>query len=145
MLTVPKGNSIRPHLKRNKTGKNPLRPVVIEEKCVSSSVDTGESIDFNTTTDDDPFTALNTYLGDFMATQEEEQIPQVFTKTIIHKGKDIVAAREKFDEEETEAVLAPKKTTKTPAKKRKRECGIQPPISNSFAWTRILTTCKPYS
>ncbi|CAB3976766.1 Hypothetical predicted protein [Paramuricea clavata] len=52
-----------------------------------------------------------------MSSNEETQnIPQVYTSTVkVNRGKDISAARKSFEEE--------KKEKKTPARKRKRECG----------------------
>ncbi|CAB4009282.1 Hypothetical predicted protein, partial [Paramuricea clavata] len=90
--------------------------IVIDEKC--DTVDTDSK-----TIDIEPaFPTLATYLEDFMSANEETQIPQVYTTPVkvIHRGKDITAARKKFDEEEQETETE-KKERKTPA--RKWECG----------------------
>ncbi|CAB4007354.1 Hypothetical predicted protein [Paramuricea clavata] len=92
--------------------------IVIDEKCDTVDTD-GKTIDI-----EPAFPSLTSYLEDFMSASEETQIPQVYTTPVkvIHRGKDITAARKKFDEEEQETETE-KKERKTPARKRKRECG----------------------
>ncbi|CAB3980297.1 Hypothetical predicted protein [Paramuricea clavata] len=71
------------------------------------------------------FPALTTYLEGMISNNVEKQnipqvepqhIQQVYTAPVkVNRGKDIAAARKSFEEE--------KKEKKTPARKRKRECG----------------------
>ncbi|CAB3983350.1 Hypothetical predicted protein [Paramuricea clavata] len=107
------------------TPQNPQEPdetIIVDVKCGSSSINTNESVDFPNTNAETLFTSLSTCLDDFMATESVE-IPQIFTTPVkvIHKGKDITAARKQFEEQETETEA--KKAKKTPARKQKRECG----------------------